>query len=316
MGNILSDCQRCNVAQCDVCTEVVLPLRNRQAGRTRHSPATSGAEAGVAAGQTGGTGGGGGGAGRGASRHGQDFRDTYSETGGDGTPPPGALQGDEDPGLVAAIAASYASGGTGGGGPAGARLTPTEEELLAQAIRRAKNEEESRERARLREEQASEYEESLRIDQQREYEKALRKKEAEEAARQKAEEEEARRLKEEKEASEAAAAEAARKQRAETAATEARAQLVPEPARGEAGRVEVMVKVPDGRRLKRAFLASEPVARLYHFANAEAGEGLAGRSFRLVSSMPRRVYEDKGATLESEGIKGQCALLVEITDED
>merc|ERR1719203_1985278 len=86
----------------------------------------------------------------------------------------GALLGEEDPSLMAAIAASYAAGN--------ARIgrQHSDEEIVEQAIRRSKNEEEARERERLRNEQATEYEESLRMDRQKEAEKAIRLKEEEE----------------------------------------------------------------------------------------------------------------------------------------
>jgi len=312
MGNLLAECRRCSIDQCELCTEV-LPssLRTGQRGTTRHVPVAAGSEAERAAGAAGGVG------------RRQDFQPTHmseaallqqairnSQAAGGGEPGAsrGALLGEEDPALMAAIAASYAGGVVGAG--------VTEEELVAQAIRRAKNEEESRQRQRLRDEQEDEYEESLRIDQQRELEKALRKKEEEEAARRAAEDEEERRMKAEQDAAEVAAAEAAKKKKTETAIEEARSQLSPELEKGTANLVQVMVKLPDGRRLKRGFSASDTVAQIYHFANAEGGEGIAGREFRLVSAMPRSVYEDRESTLEAAGLQGQCALLMESLDED
>lgn len=304
MGNVLADCRRCSIDHCDVCTDV-LPQRNGQrSSTTRHASVALGAEAGAAAGQTGGTG---------SASSTNHAVPRLLQTGSGSAPNNGPLLSDEDHRL-AAIAASYDSGGTGGNNLAGNILS--EEELLAQAIRREKLHEESLERARLREEQSAEYEESLRIDQQREQEKALRKKEEEEAAVKAAEEEEERLRKEEERAAEEAEAEAARKQQIKAIIQKAQEELVPEPQKGEEGRIEVMVRVPDGRRLKRAFLKSHTVSQLYHFANVEGGEALAERQFRLVSSMPRKVYEDHEATLESEGFKGQSALLVEIIEDD
>mmetsp|Transcript_69417 Transcript_69417/g.212790 ORF Transcript_69417/g.212790 Transcript_69417/m.212790 type:complete len:156 (+) Transcript_69417:1647-2114(+) len=117
-------------------------------------------------------------------------------------------------------------------------------------------------------------------------------------------------------AAEAAAAEEARRTKVDRVVAEAKELLSPEPEKGEAGRVEVMIKTPDGRRLKRAFLGADCVAQIYHFANAEGGEDIAGKDYRFVSTMPRCVYEDREATLEAAGLKGQCALLMEITEEE
>lgn len=296
--NILADCKRCSFDQCELCTEI-LPLRTRTA--SRHASVASSEGGASAAGQTGGTGNGG------ASSHPASRLRQASANG---------ILLDDDQALAAAIAASYAdgSGGTGGGGL-------TEEELAAQAIQREKLQEESRQRARLRQEQESEYEESLRIDAEKQIEKEKRRQEEEEEARRLAEEEEVKRLEAEKEADEAAEAASAKKRRIEAIIEEARKHLSPEPANDAAGRVLVVIRTPDGRRLKRAFSASDVVAQLYHFANVAGGEAgdeqaIAGLLYRLVSSMPRHVYEDREATLEAEGLKGQCALLVEIADVD
>lgn len=301
MGNILADCQRCTIIdKCDVCTEVLtIRTGNRSGGTTRHASVS---EAGSAAGQTGGTGNGS--LNRSSSRLRQSSADGPSVA---------AFTVDEDAAIAAAIAASYGTGGTGGG--------LSEEELVAQAIRNERLQEESRQRAMLREEQENEYEESLRIDQQRELEKAQKRKEEEEEARRVAAEEEAHRERAETEAAEAAEVEAAKKQKIQGIIEEAKKQLSVEPGKEAEGIVQVMIRMPHGRRVQRAFLTSDVVAQLYHFANVEGGEvedehALAGLLYRLVSSMPRRVYEDRDATLEAEGIKGKCALLVEVLDDD
>merc|ERR1712060_545550 len=98
------------------------------------------------------------------------------ESNGMGAAQRGSLLSEEDPALMAAIAASYASGSN--------RASQySESQLVEQAIRRSKQEEENRERARLRDEQAAEYAVSLQKDRQREAERALRQKEEEEARR-------------------------------------------------------------------------------------------------------------------------------------
>lgn len=202
-------------------------------------------------------------------------------------------------------AAGVANGGAEGAFPAGAaqnagRQAPIDE--MAEAVRRAKLEEEAAERARLREEQAAEYEESLRIDRERE----------EELQRRQREEEEEKRLELERIQKETEAAQA-EKERIATIMEEARQKLKEEPG-PEEKRVTVALKFPDGRRMKRAFRAEDDVAQIYYFANSEAGESLASREYHIVEAMPRRVYEDRSATLETAGLQGQCALLVELLD--
>lgn len=193
----------------------------------------------------------------------------------------------------------------------------SDEEALARAMRRAKNQEESRQAALLREEQAAEYEESLRIDQEREHTAALKRKQEEEAARVSAEQEEERRKKAEIEVSIARQEEEDRQRRVQEHILKAKSQLLPEPAKDASGRVDVMVRTPGGRRLRRGFLASTPVAQIYHFLDAEGGdEALAGRSYRLVSSRPRTIYDNRSASLADVGLSGQCVLLVEKTDDD
>lgn len=210
---------------------------------------------------------------------------------------------------------SQGAGAAGAAGRAGPLSADEEAELLAAAVRKAQIEEENRERAQLREEQEAEYEESLRIDREREAEKALRRKEEEERQQREAAEEEARRREAEQLRAEAEEAERARQEKARAAAERARQHLSPEPEAGEPQRVQVLVRTPQGARLKRAFRAGDAVEQLYHYTDAEGGEAVAGSDYRLVSSMPRVVYEDREATLEAAGLKGQCALLVEVIDD-
>lgn len=218
-----------------------------------------------------------------------------------------------DPTLMAAIAANYALNGGLGARPE-ARPQQTEDEVLAQAMQASKNEEENRERARLRDEQAMEYEESLRIDQQREEERKNREREEEEQQRREEEQrlqEEQRRREDEQKAEDE---ERSRRERVQAVIDEARSRLTPEPSPEEPGRVLLQVRVPDGRRLKRAFRSSDSIGQIYDYANAEGGEALASHEFLLVTSMPRKVYEDRAASLEDAGLQGQCQLLVEVID--
>lgn len=213
----------------------------------------------------------------------------------DGPGPAGAPLG-EDQDLMAAIVA--------GAGHTNGRAAPTEEELALQAARRAKEAEEARERQRLIEEQHAEYQESLLIDRQREEERRRKQTEDEELQR-----------KEEEEAAQAEEAEKQRQASIKARIDEARERLQPEPDAAEAGRVLVQLVVPDGRRLRRGFRPADQVSQLYDFADADGGEDVASHDYRLVSRMPRQVFEDREATLEASQLKGQCALLVEVLDD-
>lgn len=167
--------------------------------------------------------------------------------------------------------------------------------------------EEALERARLREEQQAEYEESLRIDRERAAEKALRQKEEEERQRQESEELESK-------VKQAEAEEQAKKEKMTQILQEAQQMLPPEPAADEAI-LQFLIRTPDGRRLKRAFNSENTIGQVYAFVLIEGGEALQSRSFRLVETMPRRTYEDREQTLAAAGLKGQCTLLVEVTDD-
>lgn len=224
--------------------------------------------------------------------------------------------------LNAAILASHASLPVGFRHPPGQR-TQSEDEIMAQAIQKLEIEEESKQRARLREEQSREYEESLRVDRQREIkrqqvqeeEEQKRKDEAEAQAKMQQEEEQKR---QEEEQANARAEEEEKARNASVAALVEGAQgrLKDEPSKDEAGRIAVLIRTPEGKALKRAFRGSDSVSLLYDFAIAEGGQTLASQDFRLVSNMPRCVYEDRETTLQAAGLQGQSALLVEIIEPD
>ncbi|CAK0789751.1 unnamed protein product, partial [Prorocentrum cordatum] len=188
-------------------------------------------------------------------------------------------------------------------------------ELVEQAIHRSRMEEENRQRTMLINEQESEYEESLRIDREKAEQKALKEKEEEERARREAEEQEAIRREQAQKEAEAAAEAERRQAKATEAVADARGRLREEPAPSEAGRVLLQIRLPEGRRLKRAFRAADPVEQIYLFARAEAGEALAAQEFRLVSPLPRCTYEDRSATLGSAGLTSGTSLLVEMVEE-
>lgn len=203
----------------------------------------------------------------------------------------GTHGGDEDmpdAQLAAAIEASYAAQTDHG-------REASEDSLIAQAIQMSRTEEETRQRAALREQQEQELQESMLMDQMR----------AEEEQRLKREEEDRRnREVQQKEADQAAVA----------ADLEAkRGRVPPEPPAGEPGRITAQIRLPDGRRLRRAFRNSDTVGQVYDYADVEGGEALTPGKYRLVETMPRRVFEDREQTLRDAGLSGQCALLVELT---
>merc|ERR1712232_167085 len=161
-----------------------------------------------------------------------------------------------------------------------------------------------RSKRRLREEQAAEYEESLRVDREREAEKARKLREEEDV-----------RLAAEEKAQEEARAEDARKAAILAKIEDARNLLEPEPTDEAAGpTVKIALMLPDGRRLKRAFPRSATVAQIYYFVDVEGGASIAGEEYRVVSRMPKKVYEDRDSTFEAEGLQGQCTLLIELID--
>eukprot|EP00930_Biecheleria_cincta_P003046 TRINITY_DN103987_c0_g1_i1.p1 TRINITY_DN103987_c0_g1~~TRINITY_DN103987_c0_g1_i1.p1 ORF type:complete len:283 (+),score=78.89 TRINITY_DN103987_c0_g1_i1:25-849(+) len=195
------------------------------------------------------------------------------------------------------------------GGPGAAAAGSLIAGGTSRAEAQAAEQEDAVERARLRDEQHAEYEESLRIDRERAAEKALREKEEEEQKRREAEEQRSREMQAEAELK-------AKEDRVSKILDEAQQMLPPEPPESEDGRLQVLIRTPDGRRLKRAFSLQNSIGQVYAFANVEGGEVLASRDYMLVANMPRRTYEDRSASLKEAGLQGQCALLVEFLDDD
>uniref|UniRef100_A0A7S4V102 UBX domain-containing protein n=1 Tax=Alexandrium monilatum TaxID=311494 RepID=A0A7S4V102_9DINO len=197
----------------------------------------------------------------------------------------------DDPHLAAAIEASYAAQTELG-------MESNEEDMIQQALRISQMEEESRQRSALKEQQEAELQESLLMDQMREQEEKRRR----------VEEEEIRAL----EASRAEEEERRRKVEQE----EKRARVPPEPAAGEPGRVDLQIRTPEGKRVRRAFRGTDTVGQVYDYIDVEGvlGEAFLGKRYRLVSTMPRREYEDRVQSLQDAGLSGQCALLMELSE--
>ena len=147
------------------------------------------------------------------------------------------------------------------------------------------------------------YEESLRLDREKE-EKRVK----EEAEQQKQWEELA--AKEAVEAVKAAEA-AAQRDAAIALASDA---LPEEPPAGLENVVDVAVKLPDGRRVRRRFNKTDHLQAIFNFLVSD--EHLEHGTYRLVSQFPRRSFEDRtqgNPTLEQAGLtEKQEALFVDL----
>lgn len=200
---------------------------------------------------------------------------------------------DRDRQLAMAIEASYNAQTEGG-------RQMSDEELMMEALRVSRNEEEARQRRTITEQQDRELEESMLIDRMREQESKRQEEEEEQLRRM-----EAQRLQDEAQRS---AEDAARKSRE---VEDKRARLPTEPPAGEAGRLDFQIRLPDGKRLRRAFRAQELVGSVYDYVDLEGGEAVGEAQYRLVSTMPRCAYEDRSLSLAQAELKGGSVLLVE-----
>ena len=79
--------------------------------------------------------------------------------------------------------------------------------------------------------------------------------------------------------------------------------------------MDVAVKLPDGRRVRRRFMKTHPLQSVFNFLVVE-DDTLEHGTYRLVSQFPRRQFEDnaEGApTLEDAGLTAkQEALFVDL----
>merc|ERR1711957_779832 len=129
--------------------------------------------------------------------------------------------------------------------------------------------------------------------------------EAQEKERQRADEE--RRLQEEKQR-----LEEEKSQKEEAAVLETkRLRLKEEPPAGEAGRLQLVLRLPNGARLQRAFRCGDLVGLIYDLVDVQELDVLKRKEYRLISNMPRKVFDDRALTLESAGIANQSVLMVE-----
>jgi len=225
-----------------------------------------------------------------------EAEDVAMEVGPEGFPMPprgggGIGEDPDDLGMQsqmdAAIAASFAA-------QTGAGMAQTDDDLLAQALRMSQQDEDSRQRQQLREQQEAELAESELMDQMRE--RAEQEQLAQEAVVEQS------RLEEE------------RRQAAEFEAK--RARVPDEPLAGEMGRMAIMFRLPDGKKVQRAFRSSDAVGSLYDFLDVHSGQEFAQRRYQLVSTMPRKEFGDRGQKLAEAGIQNQFVLMVELSKDD
>lgn len=216
-----------------------------------------------------------------------------------------------DPQLLAAMLLSRqaAGGPQSSEDPWAAMRAPTEDELLAQAMRESQEAEDRLQRQALRDEQEAELQESILMDQMRAAEAEQKRREeaeAEEALRAEEAEREAQKRREQDEA-------AARRSRHEADVKVKLARLPAEPPAGDADRCQLVLRLPSGKRLQRAFRSSETVGSIYDFVDVQSLEELYGKEYCLISNMPKTVYEDRSATVGGAGIRNQFVLMVEVS---
>lgn len=80
-------------------------------------------------------------------------------------------------------------------------------------------------------------------------------------------------------------------------------------------RIELLFRMPSGKRVKCEFSASDVVSSLYDFVETHAAsepEIRNGRQYRLASLHPRRVYSQKQVTLSEAGLEHQLVVNVEL----
>merc|ERR1712187_1069039 len=108
------------------------------------------------------------------------------------------------------------------------------------------------------------------------------------------------------------AEEAKQREQAEALLQAKKSRLAEEPQAGEPGRLQIVLRLPSGQRLQRAFRNSETVGLIYDFVDIQQLPALDGKKYRLIQNMPRTVYEDRTSTLERAGISNQSVLMVEV----
>ena len=79
--------------------------------------------------------------------------------------------------------------------------------------------------------------------------------------------------------------------------------------------IEVLIRLPSGRRLRSSFLSTDPISKLYDAVEEESGrepEIRAGLHYWLIQAHPREVYSDKSMTVGQAGLQNLTVLNVEL----
>eukprot|EP01116_Phalansterium_solitarium_P013511 TRINITY_DN30895_c0_g1_i1.p1 TRINITY_DN30895_c0_g1~~TRINITY_DN30895_c0_g1_i1.p1 ORF type:complete len:375 (+),score=177.38 TRINITY_DN30895_c0_g1_i1:220-1344(+) len=164
-------------------------------------------------------------------------------------------------------------------------------------------EDRARDRA-LRDEQDAEYRRALADDQEREHN--LRMAAAQEQA------ERDRRRDEQRQAERRLEELGLRRQ-------QLRARLAPEPATGTTGSTALVIRLIDGSRLQRRFMASETIQAVRDFIDACGYEGPEPpERYELLSNYPRRTFSDGRQTLADAGLLPTAQLFIQetLTDDE
>eukprot|EP00439_Symbiodinium_sp_Y106_P023783 s1101_g2.t3 len=75
--------------------------------------------------------------------------------------------------------------------------------------------------------------------------------------------------------------------------------------------IEVLIRLPSGRRLRSSFLSTDPISKLYDAVEEESGrepEIRAGLHYWLIQAHPREVYSDKSMTVGQAGLQNLTVL--------
>lgn len=189
-----------------------------------------------------------------------------------------------------------------------------EQEELERAIKASAEEEERRERQRLRDEQDRAYQESLRAD-------AERVRRAKEEEMKKIEEEQRRQEELDRQQLEEAmqlSVQLTQEQREKEALRRKLAQFDVEPtwqANSDAV-TQLGIRLPNGQRVMRNFLKSDKLMKVKEFIETrkvqdEALKDVIPSQFDLVQDFPRKVYDNLDLTLEQVGLLKRALISVQ-----
>lgn len=148
--------------------------------------------------------------------------------------------------------------------------------------------------------QNQEYHESLLMDQHRE----LHRKEAQEAERRQVEELERKRAEEAQATRQAEIAFEAKRSRVDQ----------PEPDKAHPDRTQIVIRTPSGKRLSRAFLATDEVAFIYDWIDVSCtGDDFVKETYRLVARLPGKPNMElckSQQRLKDAGVENQSVFMV------